>query len=234
MSEIRVLVTGGSRGIGRAIALRFAKEGAKVVVAARNSEQLDAVVQEINAAGGQGHAAQMNVQDHGSVEAAVWRATEFTGGPLDVIVNNAGIFAQAALEDQDIAEWDRMIAINLTGPFWVMSEAIHALEEGEKKHVFNISSIAGKQGFPKNAAYSASKYGLRGFSDALREELRDKGIRVTTVYPTATDTTIFDGVPGDWDRSTMLKPEDVAEAVWRAYASPESEDVADVDVAPAG
>lgn len=234
MSEIRVLVTGGSRGIGKAIALRFAKEGAKVVVAARNSEQLDAVVQEINAAGGQGHAAQMNVQDHGSVEAAVWRATEFTGGPLDVIVNNAGIFAQATLEDQDIAEWDRMIAINLTGPFWVMSEAIHALEEGDKKHVFNISSIAGKQGFPKNAAYSASKYGLRGFSDALREELRDKGIRVTTVYPTATDTTIFDGVPGDWDRSTMLKPEDVAEAVWAAYASPEGEDVADIDVAPAG
>lgn len=232
MSQLRVLITGGSRGIGRSIALRFAREGAKVVVAARNSDQLDRVVEEINAAGGQGHAAQMNVEDHGSVEAAVWRATEFTGGPLDVIVNNAGVFEQATLEDTTLESWDRMLGVNLTGPFWVMSEAIHALEEGDKKHVFNISSVAGKQGFPLGTAYCASKYGLRGFSDALREELTERGIRVTTIYPGTTDTTIFDGVPGDWDRSTMNSPDDVAEVVWNTYCAPEGADVADVDVPP--
>ena len=232
MSQIRVLITGGSRGIGRAIALRFAREGAKVVIAARNSEQLDRVVEEINAAGGEGHAAQMTLQDHGSVEAAVWRATEFTGGPLDVIVNNAGIFGQAGLTDVVLEDWDRMLAVNLTGLFWVMTEAIHALEEGDKKHVFNISSVAGKQGFPLSTAYCASKYGLRGFSDALREELTDKGIRVSTIYPGATDTTIFDDVPGDWDRSTMNSPEDVAEVVWQTYCAPDGTDVADVDVPP--
>lgn len=232
MSQLRVLITGGSRGIGRAIALRFAREGAKVIVAARNSDQLDGVVEEINAAGGEGYAAQMNLEDHGSVEAAVWRATEFTGGPIDVIVNNAGVFEPATLLETSLESWNRTMSVNLTGPFWVMTEALEALHEGDRKHIFNVSSTAGKQGFASNTAYCASKYGLRGFSDALREELKDSGVRVTTIYPGQTDTTIFDGVAGDWDRASMNSPEDVAEVVWQTYSAPEGTDVSDVDVPP--
>jgi NADP-dependent 3-hydroxy acid dehydrogenase YdfG len=232
MTPLRVLVTGGSRGIGRAIALRFAREGARVAIAARTSSDLDKAVLEINAAGGAGRAQQVNVADHGSVEAAVYRAVEFTGGALDVLVNNAGVFDVKPFAQLDVATWKRHIEVNLSGAFFVTSEALDALLESERAHVFNISSIAGKRAFPGGVAYSTTKYGLRGFSDALREDLRSNKVRVSTIYPGSTDTGIFKNVPGNWDRSKMNKPEDVAEVVWKAYNAPDGENVDDLDVPP--
>jgi len=230
MSTLRVLVTGGGRGIGRATALRFARAGAKVVVAARSSPELDAAVEEINAAGGEGMAAQMNVRDWGSVEAAVYRAVNFHGGSLDVVVNCAGCFDVVPFDKMSQDVWARMIETNLTGPFSVALEALDALEEGESPHLFNVASVAAKEAFGGNTAYCASKWGLRGFSEALRIDLAAKGIRVTTVYPGPTDTTIFDKVDGEWDRSKMLSPEAVADAIHAAYGT----DVADIDLpAPA-
>lgn len=227
MPQLRVLVTGGSRGIGRAIALRFAGEGAQVVVAARSSDALDETVAQIEKAGGAGLAAQMDVSDFGSIEAAIYRALQFTGGGLDVLVNNAGIFNVTPFARMDPATWDRHIQVNLTGPFLVTMEAMEALEESEQAHIFNICSMAGRQGYPGNTAYCASKYGLRGFSDALRIDLEDQGMRVTTVFPRQTDTDIFKGVEGDFDRSAMDKPEAVAETVWEAY---QAGDITEVDV----
>jgi 3-oxoacyl-[acyl-carrier protein] reductase len=217
MTQLRVFITGGSRGIGRAIALRFAREGAKVAIAARNSEQLDAVVAEIEAAGGEGHAVQMDIADHNSAEAAIFRANDFFGGTMDLLVNNAGIFSVQPFEDLTLEIWQRFLDINLTGQYVVTLEALGALQESERAHIVNICSTAGKQGFAGSVGYCASKYGLRGFSDGLREDLRDKGIRVSTVYPGPTDTSMLEGVPGDWDKSTMNQPEDVAEVVWQAY-----------------
>jgi len=230
MSAPRVLVTGGSKGIGRAIALRFAREGGRVTVASRNSELLDRVVAEIEQAGGQGLAAQMNVRDHGSVEAAVYRAIEFTGGGLDVLVNNAGVFDLKPIEDTSPDDFQRMLEVNLLGAFYVTSEALDALEESERAHVFNIASVAAKRGFAGCTAYGASKYGLRGFGDCLREEVREKGIRVTTVYPGQTDTDAWNGVEGDWDRAAMNPPEAVADVVWNTWQVPPTADVDDVDV----
>lgn len=232
MTQLRVLVTGGGRGIGRAIALRFAREGARVAVAARTSSELDKVVAEINQAGGLGRAQQVNVADHGSVEAAVYRAVEFTGGALDILVNNAGVFDIKPFAQLDLATWKRHIEVNLNGPYFVTSEALDALMQGERAHIFNVSSVAGKRAFPGEVAYCTTKYGLRGFSDALREDLRSKKIRVSTVYPGATDTAIFKNVPGNWDRSKMNKPEDVAEIIWKAYSAPDNVNVDDLDVPP--
>jgi NAD(P)-dependent dehydrogenase (short-subunit alcohol dehydrogenase family) len=234
MEVPKVLVTGGGRGIGRAIALRFAREGAWVAVAARTSPEIDAVVLEIERAGGRGLAAQMNVRDSGSVEAAVYRSIEWTGGTLDVLVNNAGVFGLAPFDETQPDDFRRMLEINLLGPVLVTAEALAALEESERAHVFNVASVAARQGFAGATAYCASKYGLRGFGDALREDLRGRRIRVSTVYPGPTDTRIFDGVPGDWDRSKMNRPEDVAEVVWRAWKAGPSEDVDDLDVPPPG
>lgn len=232
MNAPSVLVTGGGRGIGRAIALRFAREGSKVVVAARNSPELDAVVAQIAAAGGKGLAAQMNVRDHGSVEAATYRAIEFAGGTLDVLVNNAGVFDVVPFAKLDQATWDKSLEVNLNGAFYTTKECLDALLESGRGHVINIASQAAKRGFEGNVAYCASKYALRGFGDALRAEYGGKGLRVTTLYPGATDTTIFDGVPGQWDRSKMNRPEDVAEVVWKAWSAPAGERVDDLDVPP--
>jgi NADP-dependent 3-hydroxy acid dehydrogenase YdfG len=128
-----------------------------------------------------------------------------------------------------------MLATNLNGPFHVTWLALRGLERSRRGHVFNISSIAGQQAFPGNVAYCTTKYGLRGFSDALRLDLESRHIRVSTVYPSATDTSIFDDVPGTWDRARMHRPEDVAELVWRAYAAPLDQDVADLELrAPTG
>ena len=230
MAPLRVLITGGGRGIGRAAALRFAKEGAHVVVAARTSGELDDVVAEIEAAGGKGLAAQMNVTDLGSVEAAVWRATEFTEGPIDVLINNAGVFDVVPFDKMGHKAWSKMIDVNLTGPYYVTQESLGALEEGERPVVINVASGAAKQGFPGNTAYCASKYGLKGFGDALRIDLAEKGIRVVTVYPRGTDTTIFEGVPGDWDRSKMNTVEEVAEVIFSAVSA--GDEVTDLDVPP--
>jgi NAD(P)-dependent dehydrogenase (short-subunit alcohol dehydrogenase family) len=232
MTQARVFITGGSRGIGRAIALRFAREGAHVAVAARGSPELDAVVAEIEAAGGKGRAAQANVADHGSVEAAVYRAVEFLGGAMDVLVNNAGVWEMKPFEKLDVASFKRHLEINLLGPFYVTSESLDALMESERAHVFNIASVAARQPFPGNVAYCASKYGLRGFGDALRLDLEARKIRVSTVYPGQTDTSIYDKAPGTWDRAKMNKPEDVAEVVWRAWQAPLTQDVSDLDVPP--
>jgi NAD(P)-dependent dehydrogenase (short-subunit alcohol dehydrogenase family) len=232
MTRPHVLVTGGGRGIGRAIALRFAREGAHVSVAARTSEELDHVVAEIVRLGGKGHAAQMDLRDYGSVEAAVWRSVDFLGGKLDVLVNNAGVFDVTPFEQLTPATWREQISVNLDGAFFVVKEAFDALRASGGAHLFHIASVAAKRGFAGNSAYCASKYGLRGFSDALREEFKSLGIRVSTVYPGATDTAIFDRVAGHWDRSKMNKPEDVAEVVWKAWSAPAGAAIDDLDVPP--
>lgn len=229
MTELRVLITGGGRGIGRAIALRFAREGAKVAIAARTSSELDSVVAEINKAGGQGCPLQMDVTEHGSVEGAVYRALQFTGGTLDVLVNNAGAFEVKNFEQMNLPVWHKMIDVNLTGAFYVTLETLDGLLESDKPHVFNVASVAARQGFPGNTAYCAAKYGLRGFSDGLRVDLAPKKVRVSTVYPGPTDTKMLEALAG-FDRSKALKPEAVAEVVWNAYASPLGTPVDDLDV----
>ena len=172
----------------------------------------------------------MNVTDLGSVEAAVWRATEFTEGPIDVLINNAGVFDVVPFDKMGHKAWSKMIDVNLTGPYYVTQESLGALEEGERPVVINVASGAAKQGFPGNTAYCASKYGLKGFGDALRIDLAEKGIRVVTVYPRGTDTAIFDGVPGDWDRSKMNTVEEVAEVIFSAVSA--GDEVTDLDVPP--
>jgi 3-oxoacyl-[acyl-carrier protein] reductase len=227
-----VLVTGGGRGIGRAIALRFAREPSAVVLAARTRPELEAVAREVEALGSAGLAVPMDVADLAAVERGMASALEFLDGRLDVLVNNAGVFTIQPFRDYSPATWYRMLAVNLNGPFHVTLLGLKGLERSARGHVFQIASTAGRRGYAGSSAYCASKYGLRGFADALRLELADQGIRVSTVYPGATDTRIFDGVPGDWDRSAMNTPEEVAEVVWSAYWSPPGHDVADLEIPP--
>ena len=230
-SSPSILITGAGRGIGRAIALRFARGGARVIAAARTEAELEQVVAEVEAAGGQGLAVPMDVTDLASVEEGLHRALEWTGGALDILVNNAGVFTIQPLAEMSPATWYRLLAVNLNGPFHVTLLSLKGLERSSRAHLFNIASVAARQPFEGSSAYCTTKYGLRGFSDVLRLELEPKGIRVSTVYPGATDTPIWDDIPGDWERDCMNRPEDVAEVVWSAYRAAPEADVADLEVA---
>lgn len=232
MAPARVLVTGGGRGIGRAIALRFAREGAFVAVAARTGAELERVAAECDAAGGRGLAVELDVTDLASVQRGLERVLEATDETLDVLVNNAGAFSIHPFAELSPATWYRTLAINLTGPFHVTWLALRGLERGTRAHVFNIGSVASRRPFPGNAAYCASKYGLRGLTDVLRLDLAAARIRVSSVYPGQTDTPLWDTIPGEWPRERMNRPEDVAEVVFEAWRAPEGADVADLEVPP--
>jgi NAD(P)-dependent dehydrogenase (short-subunit alcohol dehydrogenase family) len=227
-----VLVTGAGRGIGRAIALRFARSGAAVALSARSERELDSVAREVEAAGGTACVARMDVTDLASVEAGLRRVEDFGRGVIDVLVNNAGVFDVRPFAEISPAIWHRHVAVNLNGSFHVTWLALHFLERSRRAHVFFVNSLAGRRPYPGDTAYCATKYGLRGFADALRLDLASRDIRVSSVYPGATDTSIFDHLPGTWDRSMMNRPEDVAEVVWLAWSAPLGREVDDLEVPP--
>jgi 3-oxoacyl-[acyl-carrier protein] reductase len=232
MNGPRTLITGGGRGIGRAIALRFARAGASVALLARTRSELESVADEVQRAGGRALALTLDLTDSAAIAPCIDEALAWHGGALDLLVNNAGVFEPRPVDELDDSSWSRTLAVNLTAPWLVTRRCLPALRAGERPQVTMINSTAGLEPYEGSAAYCASKYGLRGLADVLRLELAADGVRVASVYPRGTDTTIFDGLPGDWDRASMDRPEDVAEVVWDAWSAPDAAPRNDVEVGP--
>ena len=216
-----LLVTGGGRGIGRAVALRFAREGWGVALMARSQKELAETAVAVAKAGGRPFAIEGDVSREADGEAAVKR-TEETFGGVDVLVNNAGLFKVKPVHETPTELWRQILETNLSGPFFVTRAVIRGMLARKRgRAIVNVSSEAGKKGFPGSAAYCASKYGLCGFGDAIREELRPAGIRVINVLPGQVDTKAWDGCGLDLDRiglrrDKMMKPEQVADAIAHA------------------
>lgn len=207
------LVTGATRGIGRAVAEALAAAGAEVHLMARNVEALDALAEET---GGRGWPA--DLADDAAVWDALDRLQESLGGPPDIVVNAGGVFDVAALTETDVVMFDRNLDVNLRGTFLVIRALLPAMLARGRGLIVNVGSVAGRKAFPGNAAYSASKYGLRGLHAVLLEELRGTGVRATLLEPAATDTPIWDpmdpdGSPHLPDRASMLRPRALGEAV---------------------
>ncbi|MEO0662613.1 MAG: SDR family oxidoreductase [Planctomycetota bacterium] len=217
--SLRVFVTGGTKGIGHAVALRFARAGARVAIAARTSADLDSVVSEIEAAGGQGEACQANLRDHGSLEAAVFRAVDFFDGSIDVLVNCAGLVEFGTFEESDLDTWERFLSVNLTGPFHVLGEALPALRESSRAHVFNIGAALAEDPPVGSILMAATKAGIDAFGRALGAELESESIRVTTVLPRLTDTPGLAPWKERFAGADLLSPDAVADAIWDAYHS---------------
>jgi NAD(P)-dependent dehydrogenase (short-subunit alcohol dehydrogenase family) len=208
--EASALVTGAGRGIGRAIALALAREGASVTVVSRNATDLDALVGEIEAGGGKGVAFAADLREASACEAAVAAAVEHFGG-LQILVNNAGVGVFANVADTSNEDWDTVIGTNLTAVFRLTRAALpHLAHRGG--HIIMVSSLAGQNPIAGLAAYCASKAALDHFAACLMLEVRHRGIKVTTIAPGSVDTT-FAGAPQPADTSWMLTPEDVASTV---------------------
>jgi NAD(P)-dependent dehydrogenase (short-subunit alcohol dehydrogenase family) len=203
----RVLVTGAGRGIGRAVALAFAGRGDALTLAARSGPELAAVADE---ALGRGAAAAVPVACDVADEAAV-AALVAGAGPLDVVVCGAGVARVGPFTALSVGEFEETVRTSLVGTFLCCKHAVGSMGPGGLLVV--LSSIAGRTGFPEWSAYAAAKFGLVGFSQSIREELRPRGIRVTTVLAGAVDTPLWEDVPGEWDRAGMLAAADVARAV---------------------
>jgi NAD(P)-dependent dehydrogenase (short-subunit alcohol dehydrogenase family) len=210
ITDASALVTGAGRGIGRAIALALAREGARLTVVARSASELDSLVEEIETVGGRGIAFAGDLLNASACEGAVKTAVECFGG-LQILVNNAGVGSFSNVADTTDEEWDTVIGTNLTAVFRLTRVALpHLVHRGG--HILMVSSLAGSNPIAGMAAYCASKAALDHFAACLMLEIRQKGVKVTTIAPGSVDTA-FAGGPRPEDTSWMLTPEDVAQTV---------------------
>ncbi len=225
------LVTGGSRGIGRAIATRLMEAGAAVAICSTHAESVEEGIQALRAlsskSGVKIAGKQADVSDRNSVaELFSWFDQEFEG--LDILVNNAGVGIFKDLGSMDAEEWRSVIGTNLDGVYYCIHEALPRLRKRGGGWIVNIASLAGKNVFAGGAAYNASKFGLCGMSEAVMLDHRYEGIKITSVLPGSVNTGFGRSGSADW----KIAPEDVADAVAMVLGMPDRTLISHVEIRP--
>src|ERR1043166_3431603 len=211
----RYLITGASRGIGRAIAEKLAAEDVELLLHGRDTVALAQTRKAVEP-----RCAKVALLIHdlaiaGSVSDLI---AEVGSGPIDLLVNNAGVAFVKPFTEITSIDWEQTVAVNVTAPFMLMQHFALRMPAGSS--IVNVLSVAAKTVFPNWSAYCMSKFALEGFSRCVREELRDRKIRVINVYPAATDTSIWTHIDGEWPRHKMISPDDVAGTVAYALSRP--------------
>ncbi len=234
MKDKVCLVTGSSRGIGRAIAEMLLAEGALVVVCSRWPHSITQAISEMEAKWpGKVKGKAADVSDHEQV-GALFDFVDREMGGLDVLVNNAGVGIFAKVSLLGLEDWDKMIQTNLSSAFYCSREALSRFEKRGGGYIVNISSLAGKNAFAGGAGYNASKFGLNGLSEALLLDTRYDNVRVSTVLPGSVATEFGRNEAGvDSGRGWKVHPEDVAAVVRTLLAMPERTIVSQVEIRPA-
>ncbi len=225
------VISGGGTGIGREIALELARLGYDLALLGRRLEPLR---ETLSAAGSsEGLALSCDVRDPAAVERA---AAEIHGRweAASILVPAAGVAHIAPLEELTPASFAETIDVNLTGTALLVRAFLPAMKRRGSGWIVPILSVAARRGFPGWSAYCASKWGLAGFVAAMREEIAGSGVRITALYPGATDTPIWDGVPGDWNRASMVPAAEVARALAYALGADPSTLVEEIHLGPAG
>lgn len=227
------IVTGASSGIGEATARALANDGAAVVLASRSTDELRRITAEIEESGGTASVVGTDVTDEAQVENLI-EETVLEHGHLDILVNNAGLIDVDPVDEADIDTWETMVDVNLTGLMDVTHEALPALEEGDLGHVVNVSSVSDRQATAEYAGYDATKFGVRGFTKALREEA-PADVRVSLISPGLVETAL----PGEADdlqerleQITPLQPEDVADAITFVLDRPDHVSINELVIRP--
>jgi short-subunit dehydrogenase len=213
---LRALVTGASSGIGRLLALRFAREGARVGLVARRARELEEAAAEIRAGGGDARALACDVADREQVDACVASALEHFGG-VDILVNNAGYGHHRRFLEWDVADMERMLRVNFLGTLYFTKALLPQMVERGKGWLVFIASVAGRIAPPEESAYAASKFAMVGLAEALSLEVEGAGVHVLTVCPGAIRTPFFDEealrrMPPVAKRS-MVAPEGLVDAI---------------------
>jgi short-subunit dehydrogenase len=229
----RALITGASSGIGKATALAFAKAGIDLALVSRSQDKLETVAKEAKEAGVEARAYAVDLAQTSQVRDKIKAiAAEF--GPIEILVNNAGIGYTAPLSETPLADWQQVIDINLTSPFECIQAILPTMRALGSGTILNIISIGGKQTFPNWGAYCVSKFGLMALTKTLASEERANGIRVTAICPGSVNTSLWDTktVRADFDRSAMLTPEIVAESILNAATVPNIGVVEELTIMP--
>lgn len=225
------LVTGGARGLGEAVCRRLAGAGALVVAADVREELVAQLADEIAAAGGRAVPLRLDVADAEQAERAVRRVVA-KHERLDILINNAGTDVTASIEAMSVADWDRVLAVNLRGPF-LMSKVVYPLMKRQGGgQIVNVVSTAAKRAWPNASAYHASKWGLLGFSHALHVEARRDNIKVTAVVAGGMRTPFLTERFPDLDLGLLQDPRNVAETVHFVLTLPEETVIPEVMVLP--
>lgn len=240
MSEINgkvVIITGASSGLGKATALRLAKGGAKLVLAARREERLvelrDAIIEQ----GGDAIYQVTDVTDRDQVESLAKAAKE-AYGRIDVLVNNAGLMPLSPLDELKVDEWDQMVDVNIKGVLYGIAAVLPTMREQHVGHIINLSSIAGHKVFPSSAVYSATKYAVKALSEGLRQE-GDGEIRSTNISPGAVATELTSTISDpdtaknvDEMYEMAIDPDAIARAIAYAIEQPADVDVNEIIIRP--
>lgn len=235
-----VLITGASEGIGKATALLFAQQGYNLVIAARHADRLEAVAQEVQSLGGAAPSViTCDVTDASQVQTLVQKALEHYGY-IDVLINNAGIFASGPVEQFSLSDWHQIIDTNLWGYIYTINALLPHFFQRRSGIIVNVSSIGGKVPTAYIVPYCTSKFGVTGLTEALQSELQPKGIHVCGIYPnliksSLMERAIFRGkdeqdaqsrreqLENVFKTPIVEKPEDVANAIWDAVKNKKSE-----------
>ena len=226
------VVSGGGSGLGREIALELARRGYALALLGRRLAPLE---ETLALAGDRqtGMLLPCDVRDAAALERCA-EEIRSRWGAADLVVPAAGVAVIAPVEETSPDDFQAILATNLTGVFLLIRALLPAMKARGRGWLIPILSVAARQGFPGWTAYCASKWGLRGLVAALREELRGSGVRITALYPGATDTPIWDRLPGDWNRAAMVPPKEVARALGCVLDADPSTLVEEVHLGPAG
>ena len=217
----KAIITGGSRGLGKATAIAFANQGIDVAITGRNEADLKETVAELKALGVNATYATFDIGNYEEVKKGIQEIMN-TFNTVDILVNNAGIAAFGSFLEMDVNQWQSIIQTNVMGMYYVTKEVLPYLIANNQGDIFNVSSTAGLAGNPNTSAYSASKFAVIGMSESLMKEVRKNDIRVCTLTPStiASDMSIQLGIASKDSTETVLQPEDFAELIVSALQLP--------------
>ena len=219
MEDKVAIITGASTGIGRCMSIELSNSNFHVILISRNKKKLEFVKKEIDNLGNKCTLIEGDVSSEDSIKSIFNQIKLFNN--IEILINNAGLGIFSKIQNISYSDWDKQMNTNLKGSFMMTKNIVPIMINNNCGQIIFINSVAGLKGYPFSSAYVASKYGLRGFAESVREELREYNIKVISVHPGAIETPFWNNIKGDFPRHKMLSSEEVSKSIINAILSPD-------------